>query len=137
MFENIITKAEKNGLTAKTLLFQSGYYYDGKDNGYIYPVVIFTNDRDMSGKDLSTWLYNVEQITKRYKLVKKDSHILPGHYAMMYTAQEHIEKARYAYGKAVCFQEGFFMARYNNKNATEEELIKAGHDSLVRHGYTV
>ena len=137
MFEKIIKQAEKNGLTAIEKEFKTGYYFDGKDNGYIYPVIVFTCDSKVNGKDLSSWLNDVLQIAKRHKLVKRDSSMLPGHYYMAYTTIEHNNKATYAYGKSVCFQEGFFMERYNNRNATEQQLITAGHNSLLKHGYTI
>ena len=137
MFEKIIKQAKDNGLTAIEKIFCSGHYYDGKEQGYDYPVIVFTCDSEINGKDLSSWLYDVEKIVKKHKLIKRDSRFLPGHYYMAYTTMEHNDKATYAYGKSVCFQEGFFMARYNNKNVTQEQLIQAGHNSLIEHGYTV
>ena len=137
MFEKIIKIAEKEGLTAKECNMQSGYYWDGNDHVFIYPAITFLHDRSVSGITLSNFLLFLERIAKRYKLVKITFNLQPNHYYYAYTTQENAEKAREAYSKAVCFQEGLFLERYNNKNATSEQLIKAGHDSLVKHGYTV
>lgn len=135
MFDNIVKNAAKKGITAKVYNFQSGYYYDGKDNGYIYPCIIFCCDN--KNQDLSNFIDIVCSIAKRNKLIKIDS-VLHHDYAFMrYTTKEHNEKAKQAYSKSICFQHGFFMARYNNKNATDEELIKAGQDELIQHGYTI
>lgn len=70
MFENIIKIAENNGLTAKEYNLSSGYFYNGKDNEYIYPAIVFVSSRNVTGKELSDTLTIIEKIAKRHKLKK-------------------------------------------------------------------
>lgn len=137
MFENIIKIAENNGLTAKEYNISSGYFYNGKDNEYIYPAIVFVSNRNVTGKELSDTLTIIEKIAKRHKLKKIDSRILPDYYCFRYTTTNCAEIAAQAYSKAVCFLEGFWNKRHNNKSATNEELINAGNDNLIKHGYTL
>lgn len=137
MFENVIKIAENNGLTAKEYNLSSGYFFNGKDNEYIYPCIVFVSDRNITGKELSNNLTIIEKIAKRHKLKKIGSRILSDYYCFRYTTVNHAEKAAQAYSKAVCFLEGFWMKRYNNKEATQEELIAAGNENLIKHGYAI
>lgn len=137
MFEKIIKLAEKEGLTAKEYSLSSGYFYNGKDNEYIYPCIVFVSDREITGKELSNNLTIIENIAKRHKLKKIDNKILPGYYCFRYTTANCAEMAAQAYSKAVRFMEGFWNKRHNNKSATQDELIAAGNENLVKHGYTI
>ena len=137
MFENIIKTAEKNGLTAKEYNLQSGYFYNGKDNVFVYPCITFTCNRDLSGKNLSQQIEIIEKIAKRNKLVKIDNGLTFNYWYMRYTTKENSEKSKEAYSKYIRFSEGFWMKKHNNKEATQEELIAAGNENLIKYGYVI
>ena len=137
MFERIIKTAENNGLTAKEQSIQTGYFYNGKDNGYIYPCITFICDRDIPGKDLAKQLEMIAKIAKRNKLVKIDSGLTFNYWYMRFTTKENSEKSKEAYGKYIRFSEGFWNKRHNNASATQDELIAAGNENLIKYGYTI
>lgn len=137
MFERIIKLAEKEGLTAKENNYQSGYFFNGKDNCFMYPCITFTFDRDILGKDLAIQLAIIEKIVKRNGLVKMDNGLTFNYLYMRYTTKENSEKSKEAYNKYIRFSEGFWMKRHNNKEATQEELIAAGNENLIKYGYTI
>ena len=136
MFEKIIENAKKRGIDGTELIFQSGHYYDGTEHGYDYPCAVFVWENGNTSELLKT-LDFLKDIEKKYKLVKRDHYITPEKYTFIYTTKEHSEKANQAYGRSVCFLEGFWIEKHMNKNATENELIAAGHNSLIKHGYSI
>ena len=137
MFERIIKLAEKEGLTAKENNYQSGYFFNGKDNCFVYPCITFTFGRDIPGKDLAGQLAIIEKIVKKNGLVKMDNGLTFNYLYMRYTTKENSEKAREQYGKYIRFSEGFWNKRHNNASATQDELIAAGNENLIKYGYTI
>ena len=137
MFERIIKLAEKEGLTAKENNYQSGYFFNGKDNCFVYPCITFTFGRDIPGKDLAGQLAIIEKIVKKNGLVKMDNGLTFNYLYMRYTTKENSEKAIEQYGKYIRFSEGFWNKRHNNPDVTQDELIAAGNENLIKYGYTI
>ena len=133
----LLKALEKAGLHAERKLFSFGSYYDGQQHDFSYPCATVLVPGNLSGKETATLLEKLEKVEKKqgYSVYSKHFDPLDGFHLVL-IRNDHIEEGRKGYSETIAFQTGFWMKRHENKNATDAELIKAGHDEMMKHGYS-
>lgn len=133
----IMREIEKAGMSGKIARFCFGSYYDGADHDFEYPAIVIELSRNMNGAELSKKLASVERIEKKCHVSVYDKRLGHDSWYLIIMKNDDIESGRRGYGECVAFQDGFWMKWHENRNASDDELIQAGHDSMIKHGYSV
>lgn len=136
MFE--LLKALKNvGLNAENKLFSFGHYYDGQDHDFSYPCAVVTIPRDLSGSNTAAALDKLHKIAKKHNYSVYDKRITCNGWFMVLICNDNIEQGRKEYSECVAFQYGFWMKRHEKPDASDNELIAAGHAAMQEKGYSI
>lgn len=128
---------KKAGLQTENKMFSFGYYYDGQDHNFSYPCAVVTIPRDLSGSDTAAALDKLHKIAKKHDYSVYDKRITFNGWSMILIRNDNIEQGRKEYGECVAFQYGFWMKHHENKNASDNELIAAGHAAMQEKGYQI
>lgn len=136
MFE-LLKSLKKAGLNAENKLFSFGHYYDGLDHDFSYPCAVVTIQRDLSGSDTAAALDKLHKIAKKHDYSVYDKRITCNGWFMILIRNDNIEQGRKEYGECVAFQYGFWMKRHEKPDASDKELIAAGHAAMQEKGYSI
>lgn len=134
---NLIKSLAKVGLNAENNMFSFGYYFDGKDHDFSFPCAVVRLSHDLSGAELSSSLEKLNKVEKKLGYSTYDKRFTPDGWTLFLIRNDYIEEGRKGYGETIAFRYGFFMKRHEDKNATDDELIAAGHAAMIEKGYAV
>lgn len=137
MFEKELNLAEKMHFSATETIYQFGSYYDGTEHNFSFPCLLLTFDSNINGHELINVIDEMDNFKKKAKMQVYSKGYNFGQWYFILLTEKDIEEGKKGYSECIAFQEGFWLKKHSNKNATQEELIKAGHDSLMKHGYKI
>jgi hypothetical protein len=137
MFE-LLKALKKVGIQAESKLFQFASYFDGQQHDFSFPCAVVLVPGDMNGHDTAAMLEKLEKIERKhgYSTYSKNFDPFDGFHLVL-IRNDHIEEGRKGYSESIAFQTGFWMKYHENKNASDKELIQAGHDEMIKHGYKI
>lgn len=135
--KKLLDSLAKVGLEAENMMFSFGHYYDGADHNFAFPCAVVKLSRNLSGSDLSKALSDLEKVEKKLGYSTYDKRLTSDSWSLVIMRNDHIEEGRKGYGETVAFQLGFWVKMNENKNASDDELIAAGHAEMIKNGYAV
>lgn len=134
---NLMKAIKKENINCELRSFSFGHYYDGKDHDFSYPAVVVTIPREFSGKDTAAQLEKLEKIKKKYHVSAYDKRLTFTDWYIVLLNNDDIEQGRKEYSECIAFQYGFWMKRHEKPDASDKELIAAGHAAMQEKGYTI
>ena len=135
--KKLLESLAKVGLNAENTMFSFGHYYDGADHDFSFPCAVVNLSRNLSGADLSRELSKLVMVEKKLGYSTYDKRLTSDSWSIVIMRNDHIEEGRKGYGETVAFQLGFWMKMNQDKSASDDELIAAGHAEMIKHGYQV
>lgn len=136
MFE-LLKALKKVGLNAENKIFSFGHYYDGQDHDFSYPCTVVKIPRDLSGSDTAAQLKKLEKIKKKHHVSAYDKRLTFDNWCIILLNNDDIEQGRKEYSECIAFQYGFWMKRHEKPDASDNELIAAGHAAMQEKGYAI
>jgi len=137
MFE-LMKALKKTGLQAENKMFHFASYYDGLDHDFTFPCAIVSIPVDLSGSDTTAALDKLNKIAKKHNYSVYDKRLVPEYsWYMVLIRNDHIEEGRKGYSECIAFQYGFWMKRHEKPDASDNELIAAGHAAMIEKGYQI
>ena len=137
MYE-LLKAIKKAGIQAENRMFSFGSYFDGQQHDFSFPCASVLIPGNLDGHETAMLLEKLERIEKKqgYSVYSKRFDPFDG-WHMILIRNDHIEEGRKGYSESIAFQTGFWMKHHENRNASDEELIEAGHAEMIKHGYKV
>lgn len=136
MFE-LLVALKKAGIQAENKMFSFASYFDGQQHDFSFPCASVLVPGNLDGHETAKLLEKLEKIEKKHGYSVYSKHYDPfDGWHMVLIRNDHIEEGRKGYSEATAFQYGFWAKYHENKNASDEELIKAGHDEMIKRGYS-
>lgn len=136
MFE-LLKALKKAGIQAENKTFSFASYFDGQQHDFSFPCASVLVPGNLDGHETVKLLEKLEKIEKKhgYSVYSKNYDPLDGFHLVL-IRNDHIEEGRKGYSEATTFQYGFWAKYHENKYASDAELIKAGHDEMIKRGYS-